>query len=144
MIVGYEGETQSLEEDAKGILSLLWNCYPGHPWYVHCRPGHVFIQYLSFRSKGTWGMSLRVTEVDHDAAVFKKKIISLAGEWLERAGIARGRYEEGSDASFKVEGVPDSFTPQALPEEQVKFVQPDSIDKLRQDAHPLAIKNVAS
>lgn len=138
-MVGFEGETPSLEDDAKGILSLLWAAYPGHPWYVHCRPGHIFIQYLSFHSKGTWGMGLRVTEFDHDAAVMKKKIISLAGEWLERAGVARGRYEEGSETG-KVEGINESFMPNSAATDKIKFVAPESLDNLRDEARPQALK----
>ena len=139
MLVGYEGETQALEDDAKAILSLLWNCYPGHPWYVHCRPGHVFIQYLSFRARGTWGMSLRVTEVDHDAAVLKKKLISLAGEWLERANLKRGRYEETDDA-IQVEGVPEEYKANNPSTDKIQLVSSDSLDALRTDARPQAAK----
>lgn len=103
MLIGYAGDTPGLEDDAKGILSLIWNCYPNHPWHVECKHGLVFIKYLGFDSN--YGMALRVTEADHDAAVFKKKLVMLAGEWLERAGLARGK---GDDTEIsRVEGVPE-------------------------------------
>lgn len=108
MIVGYEGDTPALEDDAKGILSLLWNSYPGHPWYVRCMKGMVFIRHLDFPP--SWGAALRVSEVDHDIAVFNKKIIMGAGELLERAAIARGRYDSDQEIT-RVEGIEDKRKP---------------------------------
>ena len=84
-------------------------------------------------------MSLRVTEVDHDAAVLKKKIISLAGEWLERAGMARGRFEEGSDKNH-VEGVPEQYQVNNRYADNVKIVAADTLDNLRTDVRPQAVK----
>lgn len=108
MIIHYEGDTPALEDDAKGILSLLWASYPGHPWSVRCMRGLIFIRHMDFPTN--WGMALRVSEVDHDIAVMQKKIVMLAGEWLERANLKRGRYEDGNDF-YRVEGVPDDDQP---------------------------------
>lgn len=122
MILHCEGDTQALEDDAKGILSLLWNSYPGHPWSVRCSKGIIFIRHLAF--PGNWGMNLRVTEVDHDAAVMKKKIIMLAGEWLERAEMIRGRYD--AEQNYKlVDGVPVN--------EQIKKPLDMSVEVKRED-----------
>lgn len=107
----YEGSTQALEDDAKGVLSLLWATYPGHPWAVRCERGIIFIRHLGFGKN--WGMNLRVTEADHDAAVMKRKIVMLAGEWLERAGMARGRADADQDIE-RVEGVPEKDQPVIL------------------------------
>ena len=101
-----EGMTDAQEDEARKVLVLLDACYPGHPWSVRVMPGLIFIRHLDFEG-GQWGMNLRVTEVDHDAAVLKRKIIMLAGEWLERAGLARGAADE-TPHGF-VEGVPPEF-----------------------------------
>lgn len=61
---------------------------------------------------GNWGMNIRVTEFDHDSAVLKKKIIMLTGEWLERAGLKRGRYED--QEIERVEGVPEKYQPKKV------------------------------
>lgn len=108
MLIYFEGATPALEDDAKGILSLIWNCYPGHPWSVRCDHGIIFIRHMGF--PGNWGMNIRVTEFDHDAAVLKKKIVMLAGEWLERAGMARGRHDADQETQ-RVEGVPEKYQP---------------------------------
>ena len=102
-----EGMTDAQEADAHAILGLLTVCYPGHPWSVRVGGGVVFIRHLEFGSQ--WGMNLRVTEVDHDAAVLKRKVIMLAGEWLERAGLKRGRYDD--EPIEHVEGVPEKWQP---------------------------------
>lgn len=111
MLVYVEGDTDALLDDAKAVVTLLHSCYPGHPWRVTCKPGLIFIQHMDFPSN--WGMTLRVTEADHDAAVMKKRISMLAGEWLERANIIRGRYDAEQPAP-RVEGVPEKFQPAEL------------------------------
>ena len=103
MITHQEGMTDAQEHEAHKILGLLSTCYPGHPWSVRVMPGLVFIRHLEFGP--SWGMNLRLSEVDHDAAVLKRKVVMLAGEWLERAGLARGRFEDGKTIDW-VEGVP--------------------------------------
>lgn len=140
MLIGYEGTTPALEDDAKGILSLIWNCYPGHPWYVTCRPGHVFIEHRGFTGSGTWGVGLRLTEVDHDAAVTKKKIIMLAGEWLERAGLARGRFDAEQEID-RVEGIPERYQPHQPMPEGVVIEQAVGIEAMREEARPQVHKD---
>ena len=130
MLIGYKGDTPFLEEDAKGVLSLLWATYPGHPWCVWCMKGYIFIKYLGFDSP--YGMGLKVTEADHDAAVMKKKIVMLAGEWLERAGLKRGRSED--EDIQKVEGVPEKYQPKTEP---VKFLTGD--EHLRSEPMPQVV-----
>jgi hypothetical protein len=131
MILYFEGDTQALEEDAKGVLSLLWNCYPGHPWSVTCKPGIIFIRHMDFGSN--WGMNIKVTKFDYDAAVLKKKIIMLAGEWLERANIKRGRLDADQE-TVRVEGVPEKFQP-------VKSnADPVPTGELRTEARPQVLK----
>ena len=117
MIVWCEGRTPAQEKTAQDIaFNVLYPAYPGHPWSVRVDTGLIFIKHLDFPKN--WGMVLRTTEADHDAAVLKKKIILLAGEWLERAHMVRGRYEDGQ-ITKTVEGVPDPIKPL---EDNVKLV----------------------
>ena len=107
MVIYAEGDTKQQEDEAKEILGLLWNVYPGHPWAVKVGGGVVFIRHLGYGKN--WGMNLRVTEADYDARVFKKKIIMLAGEWLERCHMKRGRFQDQEIEI--VEGVPAKDQP---------------------------------
>ena len=107
MILYSEGTNKKEEADAHMVLTLLTQAYPGHPWWVRVEGGCIFIRHLLFGKN--WGMNVKFKHVNHDAAVFKKEIIMKAGEWLERAGLARGR-EDGSDI-LKVEGIPDKDQP---------------------------------
>ena len=103
MITHQEGMTDAQEHEAHNILGLLSTCSPGHPWSVRVMPGLVFIRHLEFGA--SYGMNLKLREVDHDASVLKRKVIMLAGEWLERAGLARGTAPEDMKIDW-VEGVP--------------------------------------
>jgi hypothetical protein len=134
MMLEFWGSTKMLEDDAKGILSLLWHAYPNHPWSVHCRPGVIFIKDMSFPVN--WGMALKVSEIDHDAAVMKKKIIMLAGEWLERANKKRGIGED-QDVN-RVEGVPEQFQPHKPLDNMV--VEIDTRFEHRTEPRPQALK----
>jgi hypothetical protein len=98
-----DGMTPAQEGEAKQVLDLLDVAYPGHPWSVRVMPGCIFIRHLEFGA--SWGMNLRTREVDHDAAVLRRKVVYLAGEWLERAGLRRSRAEDGKGIDW-VEGVP--------------------------------------
>jgi hypothetical protein len=56
-----------------------------------------------------WGMNAKFKDIKHDAAVFKKDIIMKAGEFLERAGLVRGRAT--GEPIVHVEGIPDKDQP---------------------------------
>ncbi len=134
MLVEIHGDTPAQEEEAKRILfGILWPAYPGHPWSVHVRRGGIFIKNLEF--PGRWGMFLRTSEVDHDAAVFKKKIIMLAGEWLERAHQIRGRHEEGVEVTH-VEGVREKKTA------DVKLIMPNGQPIKREELYPQVVEQL--
>ena len=138
MLIHYEGDTQALEDDAKAIVSLLWHCYPYHPWSVTCKRGLIFIRHLDFTR--TWGMALRVSELDHDAAVMKKKIITLAGEWLERAALKRGAYDSDQE-SYRVEGIPEKHQPhQPLPDTMTVTVNAAPYQPPRETPRPQVAK----
>jgi hypothetical protein len=112
VILSTEFDTKAEAGEAENVLGLLCATYPGHPWAVMCRGGVIFIRHLQF--PGNWGMNLRVKEADFSASFLKKKIIFLAGEFLERAGLARGR--ENGDEIVSVEGVPLKYQPSAQKE----------------------------
>lgn len=105
LIVMTEGQTQGQADLAQQALDILTTCYPGHPWACSVQGTVLVIRHLEFDIR-RWGMNLRLTEVDHDAAVFKRKVVLLAGEWLERAKLKRGRSEDAG--ATHVEGIPEA------------------------------------
>lgn len=129
-----EGSTDAQASDAEKVMHILTTAYPGHPWAVRVGDGFIFIRHLQFGTN--WGMNLRTSAVDHDAAVLRKKIVLLAGEWLERAGFKRGR-EAGQEAG-SVEGVPEAPT--------VQFdtvVNAADHEPMRETVRPQVIKEMA-
>lgn len=121
MLIGVEGQTEAQALEATKIVFLLWEAYPGHPWHVRVYDGGFFIRHMDFPKN--WGMNVKFKSVCHDVAVMKREIIRNAGEWLERAGLPRKRYEEGQETTY-VEGVPnkDQITPKL---DDVKLVMPN-------------------
>jgi hypothetical protein len=109
VILYTEGKTDAQAGEAEKVMAILCAAYPGHPWAVRVDDGIVFIRHLQFGSN--WGMNLKVKEADYSASFLKKKIVMLAGEWLERAGLARGR--ENGDEIARVDGVPAQYQPAA-------------------------------
>jgi hypothetical protein len=107
MILQTEGGNSLANSEAHDIMTLLTQAYPGHPWAVRVDQGVIFIRYLDPLLSGNWGMCIRKKDTDHDAAVLKKKVIMAAGEWLERAGLKRGR--ENGDEILRVDGVPFKY-----------------------------------
>lgn len=102
-----EGANPAQMSEAEKVLAILCQAYPGHPWAVRVDEGIIFIRHLELGNG--WGMNIKTREVDHDAAVLKRKVILYAGEWLERAGLKRGR--ENGDEIIRVEGLPDKYQP---------------------------------
>lgn len=111
LILYSEGGTKQQAADAHTVLEVLCDSYPGHPWAARVDGGVIFIRHLEF--PGNWGMLWKVGDVVHDAAVWKRTIIMKAGEFLERAGLARGR-ADGSPI-LRVEGVPEKYQPKKDP-----------------------------
>jgi hypothetical protein len=107
MILYSEGGTKQQEADAQTVLEILCSVYPGHPWATRVDGGVVFIKHLELGNN--WGMVKKFSEINHDATRFKKEIIMAAGEFLERAGLVRGR--ANGDEIIKVEGLPDKYQP---------------------------------
>ena len=96
------------EDEAHNILDLLTTCYPGHPWSVRVYDGGFFIRHLELPSK--WGMNCKFKKVSMSASMMKREIIMMAGEYLERAGLDRGR-NINEDPIDWVEGVPAKCQP---------------------------------
>lgn len=142
MILWSEGATKAQEDEADSILGVLTTAYPGHPWGVRVMEGGFFVKHLAFPHG--YGMFCRIKDFDHDSAVLKKQIIMMAGEWLERANMMRGRYDADQPAG-RVDGVPERFQPnQPLPDGvEVVIAEPDENEgtKIRDVPRPQAVKN---
>lgn len=146
MILYSEGATKAQEDEAYMILGALDAAYPNHPWAVRVYDGGFFIRHLQFPTN--WGMNCKYREVAHDAAVMKRKIIRMAGEWLERASIKRGFYDPDTP-DYRAEGVPERFQPADLrrpdpkvKEPEMKVVIAPSNAPERTEARPQAIKEI--
>lgn len=126
--VAAEGKTPGQMSEAERVLDLLTATYPGHPWAVRVDGGIIFIRHLAFGldnpASANWGMNLKTREADHDAAVMRRKIVMLAGEWLERAGLSRSQWFDPETDEFRVEGIPERYQPVNLkrPEKKDMFV----------------------
>lgn len=119
MVVYSEGATPAQEDEAKRILGALCGIYPGHPWAVRVYEGGFFIRHLAFPSN--WGMNCKYKNFGHSAAVLNREIILMAGEWLERANMVRGRYDADQEI-MRVEGVPEKHQPHQKFPAEVKLV----------------------
>lgn len=118
MVVYAEGDTPELEEEAQFILfDILCKHYPGHPWWVRAYPGGFFIKHMGYPSN--FGMNAPDQRKLYSASAYEKLVVMMAGEWLERANMKRGRHEDGQEV-LAVEGVPDRL-PKPIPDD-VKLV----------------------
>lgn len=133
MILHTYSETKAQESDADKVMAILCTAYPGHPWAVSVYQGVIFIRHLQLGNltNKQYGMNIKWGDVNHDAAVLKKKVILYAGEWLERAGLKRGR--ENGDQIERVEGIPDERKP-------VDLVIAKDLGELRTHARPQVIR----
>src|SRR5262245_12840519 len=98
-----EGGNGLGQADADYVIDILNEIYPGHPWAARVDGGCIFIRHLGLR--GSWGMNAKFSDVAHDRAVFRRTIIMNAGEFLERAGLSRGRWN--GDEMTHIEGIPE-------------------------------------
>lgn len=112
MILWKEGATQAQEDEAHHILEALDAAYPGHPWGVRVYDGGFFIRHLDFPAN--WGMNCRGTYAS--ASLMKRDVILMAGEFLERAGLPRKKWDPESEIQ-RVEGVPEKFQPTPHPQD---------------------------
>lgn len=102
MYIWAEGDTPALEEEAqKMAFGILAEAYPGYNWWVRAYKGGFFIREMSFPDN--WGMNFPRANSIYSASEYKKKVVMLAGEWLERANLIRGKSR--GDEEYQVEGV---------------------------------------
>jgi hypothetical protein len=95
-----EGQTGADDTIAAQVAHALIEAYPGHPWHVEAKQGVVIIKHM--RISGKQGM-IRHQRSIYSASDLKKVAIAYGGEFLERAGLARGVYS--GETVRKVEGV---------------------------------------
>lgn len=91
---------------AAEVGRALIEAYPGHPWHVRIAKGVLIIKHMKASAK--MGIARRYDRLTWDAKARKREVVMAAGEFLERAGLARGRVVEG-DVISKVEGIPDKM-----------------------------------
>lgn len=106
VIVGIDAENPADETMAKGMLADLVQAYPGHAWFVAIKGGVVHVKDLDLNDK--WGMCLHYSQVKGDANERKRDVLRAAGEFLERANVARGAKQAGQHVR-SIEGVPDRW-----------------------------------
>jgi hypothetical protein len=97
-----EGKTGADEGIAGQAMQSLTEAYPGHPWHVNVRDGLIIVKHL--RLSGKWGQIKHTTGI-YSASDLKKAMVTLGGEFLERAGMRRGAPSEGEYKRI-VEGIP--------------------------------------
>ncbi len=111
MILFSEGASKAQEDEANWILEALTVAYPGHPWavrvYGDSTGGGFFIRHLDFPTN--WGINCKHGGKIYSASSFKRDVISKAGEYLERANLMRGRWDETKIKHL--EGVPERYQP---------------------------------
>lgn len=89
---------------------VLAPAYPGHSFCVRMLPnGGFFIRDMRFDAK--YGMNCPNPSTLYSASAFKKHLVMMFGEWLERANEIRGMCEEGQEIG-RVAGVPERFQQQ--------------------------------
>ena len=130
MILYSEGATKAQEAEAEGVLAILTQFYPGYAWGVRVYDGGIFIRNLDFPAN--WGMNIRAKNIQHDAAVFKREVVMMAGEWLERANLRRGRNVNEEQAQW-LEGAPVQNQPAAI-KEKLKLDELVSIETAKMEA----------
>lgn len=107
MYIYTEGDTPALEREAEWMaFQVLAPAYPGHCIAVRAYQGGFYVSDMRFPPG--WRMNCPKPSELYSASAYKKKVIMLFGEWLERAGQRRGLLEEGQEIGY-VEGIPDKY-----------------------------------
>lgn len=133
---GYCGPTPYEANDAAAVLTILMDTYPGHAWHVRTQGGLFYIRHIVDGMVKPWGMVVKFKDVTHDWKVLKHEVIIKAGEWLERAGLAR-RASDGTEATY-IEGLPDSHQP-VIPQKKEPVILASDGMPARQELRPQAI-----
>ena len=96
-----EGKTGADETIAGNVMHALTEAYPGHPWHVDVRDGLVIVKHMNI--SGKWAQ-IKHTNNIYSASDLKRATVTMGGEFLERAGLTRGR--ANGDKARVVDGVP--------------------------------------
>ena len=102
-VVGYDTEFDCDEPMAREIVHNLCTTYPGHGWFVVVKGGVVHVKDMDINPQ--WGMCLHYSQMKDDATERKKQVIRAAGEFLERANLARGA-KSADQRVTAVDGIP--------------------------------------
>lgn len=97
-----EGKTGTDEGIAGQAMQAVMEAYPGHPWHVAVRDGCIILKHM--RLSGKWAQIKHTTGI-YSASDLKRAMVTLGGEFLERAGMTRGAAKEG-EYTRKVDGIP--------------------------------------
>lgn len=134
MILFSEGATKAQEAEANDILEALTVAYPNYPWgvrvYGDSTGGGFFIRHLGLPSN--YGMNC--TKKFYSSSQLKKEVITAAGEFLERAGLKRGRGND--DEIRRVEGIPEKFQPPSEKPPLAMEVVIDASNRMRDEPMP--------
>ena len=100
-------------EDNKGmdvaeqVLEVLIACYPSYNWHVREVGGAIIIKETALSSMfGQYGMMLK-SHKSFSWTDLRREVILAAGEFLERAGLPRGKWTgqtaelEGAEKRFR-------------------------------------------
>ena len=98
-----EADDNADDGKAGEVMQILCEAYPGHPWHVRISGGMIIIKHTRLSNK--WAFARRYDRVTFDAGVLKRAITMAAGEFLERAELARGRAVDGATVRL-VDGIP--------------------------------------
>ena len=85
-----QSKTELGHDLAKQALTIISMKYPGYSWAVRCDGGVIDIKCSEI---GRASMVRHIKDSDHDAAVFRRDLITSVGEFLERAHLRRGKSE---------------------------------------------------
>lgn len=99
--VGYDTEHDRDEGLARDCLTLLCHAYPGHEWWVEIKGGCIVIKHLGLSHVAA--MTLHYKKVLIDPETLRKAVVWSGGEFLERAGLARGK--KSGQIVTEIEGV---------------------------------------
>lgn len=102
MIYGSVTQNESDDPLARETLETLHQHYPGHAWHVFIGGGVLQVKNLSYSEK--WGMALHLSEINQDYKARRHSIIKAGGEFLERANLARKKFN--GEKATSVEGIP--------------------------------------
>lgn len=102
IIISEDFEEAKDFEVAKEVGEVLHTAYPGYLWAVEMPQHNIMIRLIDAPIQGM-GMFINRKNIPTTPGLFKRQIVFMAGEFLERAGMNRGAKRDG-DQIYRVEG----------------------------------------